>query len=401
MVKRLGRNMSPYESPLSSMTSSDSSDNETPVAYDAYRPTKRQKVGEGSTTSSAAVHEPDHEPEAEPEPEVEAEVEAEVEPEAEPEPEADPLDGMSDVSEDTEGDIPSSPINARLDEEDFQEQITHCAWDGCGAGDFGNMDKLVEHIHNDHIESRQKKYTCEWNGCNRKSMAHASGYALKAHMRSHTREKPFYCYLPECDRAFTRSDALAKHMRTVHETEALRPSDPVPKSMQSGPASKSKLKIIIKTPQSHAAGQDDSINGDDDAELSSDLFTALTEDQGFTRRELDMPLDKLYKLCRAQVRWASDETKELQEEIKALEIEYKKQWQEKEVLLSQVIQSEADWHDRRMAVLSGAADVRVPGIVESHETSELANGTEVPDAREKSEAPALANGENSEVVSQA
>ncbi|KAG7147306.1 INO80 complex subunit 1 like protein [Verticillium longisporum] len=232
MVKRLGRNMSPYESPLSSMTSSDSSDNETPVAYDAYRPTKRQKVGEGSTTSSAAVHEPDHEPEAEPEPEVEAE--AEVEPEAEPEPEADPLDGMSDVSEDTEGDIPSSPINARLDEEDFQEQITHCAWDGCGAGDFGNMDKLVEHIHNDHIESRQKKYTCEWNGCNRKSMAHASGYALKAHMRSHTREKPFYCYLPECDRAFTRSDALAKHMRTVHETEALRPSDPVPKSMQPG-----------------------------------------------------------------------------------------------------------------------------------------------------------------------
>lgn len=39
----------------------------------------------------------------------------------------------------------------------------------------------------------------------------------------------------ECDRSFTRSDALAKHMRTVHETEALRPSDPVPKSHQNHP----------------------------------------------------------------------------------------------------------------------------------------------------------------------
>ena len=109
---------------------------------------------------------------------------------------SDLLDGMSDVSSDTDGDVPSSPVNARQDEDDFQEQITVCAWEGCRTGDMGNMDKLVEHIHNDHIESRQKKYTCEWVGCSRKSMPHASGYALKAHMRSHTREKPFYCYLP-------------------------------------------------------------------------------------------------------------------------------------------------------------------------------------------------------------
>ena len=39
----------------------------------------------------------------------------------------------------------------------------------------------------------------------------------------------------ECDRSFTRSDALAKHMRTVHETEALRPSDPIPKSHPNHP----------------------------------------------------------------------------------------------------------------------------------------------------------------------
>lgn len=51
-------------------------------------------------------------------------------------------------------------------------------------------------------------------------------------MRSHTGEKPFYCTVPECDRNFTRSDALSKHLRTVHETEMFKLSkrDPVVKS---------------------------------------------------------------------------------------------------------------------------------------------------------------------------
>ena len=156
----------PPDSPLSSVASSDDFEDET--VADDLPPPKRQKLGDGSTASSAVVpHEPD-----------------------------DPLDGMSSVSSDTEGDIPSSPVNARLEEDDYQEQITTCAWEGCEEGDLDNMDRLVEHIHNDHIEGKQKKYTCEWIGCARKSMPHASGYALKAHMRSHTREKPFYCYLP-------------------------------------------------------------------------------------------------------------------------------------------------------------------------------------------------------------
>ena len=139
----------------------------------SIRPSKRQKTDGGSAASSAVIPEP----------------EADV-------PGPDPLEGLSDVSSDTSSDIPSSPISACLDLEDFQEQVTVCEWDGCDAGDQKNMDKLVEHIHNSHIESRQKKYTCEWMSCSRKGLPHASGYALKAHMRSHTREKPFYCYLP-------------------------------------------------------------------------------------------------------------------------------------------------------------------------------------------------------------
>ncbi|EON96817.1 putative zinc finger protein [Phaeoacremonium minimum UCRPA7] len=345
----MARRDSPPDSPLSSMASSDAEVYDDDVQEDVEEtelpPAKRLKLGGGSTASSAIV--------------------------AEPDPEPDPLEGI-DVSSDSSGDIPSSPINVRLEEDDFQEQVTVCAWEGCKAGDLKNMDKLVEHIHNDHIEGRQKKYTCEWIGCNRKSMPHASGYALKAHMRSHTREKPFYCYLPECDRAFTRSDALAKHMRTVHETEALRPSDPVPKSMQAGggPAGKSaKLKIIIKTPQSHAAGQDDAIDDGSNADDIADLFTPLTEEQGFTAKEIALPLEQLHSLCRRQVRWAEKDGEELKKQCKKWEDVYKKAWLEKEVLLDQVIKSEMDWYGRRRQVLSGVADVVVNGAGSADEAT--------------------------------
>lgn len=173
----MARGQSPPESPLSSMGSSEPYEDDGHEFDDtASRPSKRLKVERASRASSAVV--PD------------------AEPDQDNVPEPDPLEGMSDVSSDTSGDIPSSPVNAKLDEEDFQDQVSICDWDGCPAGDQGNMDKLVDHIHNSHIENRQKKYTCEWKSCNRKGLPHASGYALKAHMRSHTREKPFYCYLP-------------------------------------------------------------------------------------------------------------------------------------------------------------------------------------------------------------
>ncbi|KAJ4163467.1 hypothetical protein LMH87_005191 [Akanthomyces muscarius] len=342
----MARGYSPPESPLSSVRSSDHSDDDGHDFDDAAsRPSKRLKVdaaSRASRASSTAVHDVEHDQDV---------------------PEPDPLEGMSDLSSDTSGDIPSSPINARLDEEDFQDQVSVCDWDGCEAGDQRNMDRLVEHIHNSHIENRQKKYTCEWKSCSRKGLPHASGYALKAHMRSHTREKPFYCYLPECDRSFTRSDALAKHMRTVHETEALRPSDPVPKSMQSGPpgGKSSKLKIIIKTPQSHGGhgvgedGTDESGHGEDG---NADYFTALTSEL-FTADELAFSVDKLYRKCFWEAKWADEVGETLRRECREWEDVYYKEWLEKETLLSQVIQGEVDWHERRKAILTGAADVQV------------------------------------------
>jgi len=75
------------------------------------------------------------------------------------------------------------------------------------------------------------------------------------------------CALPECDRSFTRSDALAKHMRTVHETEALRPSDPVPRG-HTGGISNGGGAIPVKRLKLTMGGK---ANGDKKATLVGDL----------------------------------------------------------------------------------------------------------------------------------
>jgi hypothetical protein len=159
----------------------------------------------------------------------------------------------------------------------------------------------------------------------------------------------------ECDRAFTRSDALAKHMRTVHETEALRPSDPIPKSMH--PSSKSsRLKLIIKPSQMTVDGQPSSnghINGTNPPGWSS----SYSQDLGFTAEEGARGSEALWRLLRRQVHWAEEEGESLKRQCEAMEDTRKKEWMEKEVLLDQVISNEASWHQRREKVLAGMLSV--------------------------------------------
>lgn len=166
-------------------------------------------------------------------------------------------------------------------------------------------------------------------------------------------------------------------MRTVHETEALRPSDPVPKSMQSGPQGKGgKIKIIMKTNQQSQGPHDDmdDVNGD---EANAEYFTPLTEET-FTPDELQLPVDKLYRKCHWEAKWAEEIGESLTKECKEWEDIYFQEWREKEVLLHQVIKSEVNWHERRQAILTGAVDVHVPGAVESVE-GEKTNGARYED----------------------
>lgn len=134
-----------------------------------------------------------------------------------------------DISSDTSGDVPLSPPGEKLtqmqeDDPVIHEQVTVCRWMNCSVGDLHNMDELVQHIHDEHIGTRQKRYVCEWQGCARMNLNHASGYALKAHMRSHTREKPFYCALPGRFPTFVPKSLRHSWLQLISSQNATAPS---------------------------------------------------------------------------------------------------------------------------------------------------------------------------------
>jgi hypothetical protein len=267
------------------------------------------------------------------------------------------------ISSDSSGSVPTSPSFAQLgtthplssayaaaqlnpDDPEAGDpattQVTKCMWTDCPESEQGNMDNLVNHLHEYHIGLRQKKYSCEWEGCGRKGMPHASGYALRAHMRSHTKEKPFFCALPECDRSFTRSDALAKHMRTVHETEALRPSDPVPRGhtggiSNGGAGNLRRIKLTVKNsnggekrpsvvgelpplPSNGVMGENGEVDGPDmdsrpfELPVKDDYYPAdITADMD--AYENSMPPSQYYRVLRRQMLWAEQESKALEKEL--------------------------------------------------------------------------------------
>ncbi|KAL7268755.1 hypothetical protein RUND412_008611 [Rhizina undulata] len=286
----------------------------------------------------------------------------------------------SDISSDTSGSVPGSPMD--LDEE-HTEQVSICRWNSCNM-DLGNMDDLVKHIHDEHIGTRKAKYACEWDDCSRKGMAHASGYALRAHMRSHTKEKPFYCTLPECDRSFTRSDALAKHMRTVHETEALRPSDPIPKSHPNHPhnvasaayaESVRRRRALLRNLDlsTHQRRGSDGSQTETDSELESyerkkrrrrdgdreikreeiEEIGYYQPEDGFDPDEETHPPKVLERLLKRKLAWAESQNEELREEVEMLEKRRREAWIKKEVLLERVLGEELGEDARALSLKKG------------------------------------------------
>lgn len=92
-----------------------------------------------------------------------------------------------------------------------------CRWEGCSGPEYPNVDALVDHVNANHMEG---DWACMWQDCSRLGVPQSSRTTLAAHVRSHTGERPFYCVVPECLKSFSRSDAVLKHIKTLHGMDA-------------------------------------------------------------------------------------------------------------------------------------------------------------------------------------
>ncbi|RCK60998.1 INO80 complex subunit 1 [Candida viswanathii] len=102
-----------------------------------------------------------------------------------------------------------------------------CRWTDCPSSNYTNLTDLVNHLNMTHIGtipvgSTASKYICYWENCARYGLEQPSRFALISHCRTHTGEKPYFCPVPECEKHFTRSDALTKHVKGVHELYPIR-----------------------------------------------------------------------------------------------------------------------------------------------------------------------------------
>lgn len=163
-------------------------------------------------------------------------------------------------------------------------------------------------------------------------------------------------------------------MRTVHETEALRPSDPVPKHHSSNPSNRfQRLRLVLSAADRPLAPKDASktstpaspslpaaLPSNADAEYANNNVVYLKDahssappllqfppDMNFSERELSLPAPELFRLLCRQVRWATEEGEQLRAEAEALERKRREEWVKKELVFENFMEGELAYGRRR------------------------------------------------------
>lgn len=146
----------------------------------------------------------------------------------------------------------------------------------------------------------------------------------------------------ECDRSFTRSDALTKHMRTVHETEA-RPDKSLPLLGGPTPASKlQRIKLKLSQPKDNDHGPEDPTTIPDIQDMDLSLNVDIDEFD-FDEAEKALPARDLYRLLRRQVSWAERDAARLRAEWESTRPRRKQAWLEKEAILDRWLSDELEF----------------------------------------------------------
>ena len=132
-------------------------------------------------------------------------------------------------------------------------------------------------------------------------------------------------------------------MRTVHETEQLRPSDPVPRNYNSAHFKPQRLKLTLKPPTAEKGEGDSNATLSPPPDEQDEEVATIYEypaDVTFSEEELLMPPSQLFRLLRRKVNWSEQRGEILAAEVGVLETKQREEWLAKELVLTNLMEAE-------------------------------------------------------------